>query len=67
MFTLGAFGDVDFFQMKGVVEEFLERIGMRVKPNTIQRQELHSFTQDVRQRLSMMEQRLAIWVNYIQM
>lgn len=32
MFTLGAFGDVDFFQMKGVVEEFLERIGMRVKP-----------------------------------
>ena len=26
MFTLGAFGEVDFFSMKGVVEEFLERI-----------------------------------------
>jgi len=30
MFTLGAFGD--FFSMKGVVEEFLERIGMKNKP-----------------------------------
>ena len=32
MFTLGSFGDGDFFTMKGVVEEFLERVGMRVKP-----------------------------------
>ena len=32
MFTLGAFGEVDFFSMKGVVEEFLERIGMKNKP-----------------------------------
>ena len=32
MFTLGAFGEVDFFTMKGVVEEFLERIGMKDKP-----------------------------------
>lgn len=31
-FTLGFFGDGDFFTMKGVVEEFLERIGMRNKP-----------------------------------
>ena len=30
MFTLGAYGDDDFFQMKGEVEEILERIGMRV-------------------------------------
>lgn len=32
MFTLGFYGDGDFFTMKGVVEEFLERVGMRVKP-----------------------------------
>ncbi|MDO5403368.1 MAG: phenylalanine--tRNA ligase subunit beta [Eubacteriales bacterium] len=31
-FVLGSFGEGDFFTMKGVVEEFLERIGMRVKP-----------------------------------
>lgn len=30
MFTLGAYGKgMDFFRMKGVVEEFLERVGMR--------------------------------------
>ena len=32
MFTLGFFGEGDFFTMKGVVEEFLGRVGMRVKP-----------------------------------
>ena len=31
-FTLGFYGDVDFFSMKGVVEEFLEKVGMRNKP-----------------------------------
>ncbi len=30
-FTLGFYGDGDFFTMKGVVEEFLESIGMRDK------------------------------------
>ena len=29
MFTLGMYGDGDFFTMKGVVEEFFEYIGMR--------------------------------------
>lgn len=28
-FTLGMYGDGDFFTMKGVVEEFLEKIGMK--------------------------------------
>ena len=28
-FTLGFYGDGDFFNMKGVVEEYLERVGMR--------------------------------------
>ena len=28
-FTLGMYGDGDFFTMKGVIEEFFERIGMR--------------------------------------
>ena len=30
-FTLGMYGDGDFFTMKGVVEEFLDRIGMHKK------------------------------------
>lgn len=30
-FTLGMYGDGDFFSMKGVVEEFFEKIGMRKK------------------------------------
>lgn len=30
-FTLGMYGDGDFFTMKGVVEEFLENIGMKKK------------------------------------
>lgn len=30
-FTLGMYGDGDFYTMKGVVEEFLERIGMTEK------------------------------------
>lgn len=32
-FTLGFYGDGDFFSMKGVVEEFFEYIGMREKIN----------------------------------
>lgn len=31
-FTLGMYGDGDFFNMKGVVEEFFDKIGMRKKP-----------------------------------
>lgn len=31
-FTLGSFGEGDFFTMKGVVEEFFERVGMKAKP-----------------------------------
>ena len=30
-FTLGMYGDGDFFTMKGVVEEFFEKIGMKEK------------------------------------
>jgi len=30
-FTLGMYGDGDFFTMKGVVEEFLDKIGMHLK------------------------------------
>lgn len=30
-FTLGFYGEGDFFTMKGVVEEFLERVGMKAK------------------------------------
>lgn len=31
-FTLGMYGDGDFFTMKGVVEEFFDAIGMKKKP-----------------------------------
>ena len=31
IFTLGMYGDGDFYSMKGVVEEFLDKIGMRSK------------------------------------
>ena len=31
-FTLGMYGEGDFFTMKGVVEEFLEKIGLNKKP-----------------------------------
>ncbi len=30
-FTLGAYGDIDFFDMKGVVEEFFDKIGLNKK------------------------------------
>ena len=32
-FVLGAYGDVDFFDMKGVVEEFFDKVGMDEKPH----------------------------------
>ncbi|MCI9369402.1 MAG: phenylalanine--tRNA ligase subunit beta [Lachnospiraceae bacterium] len=32
MFTLGMYGEGDFFDMKGVVEEFFEKVGMKKKP-----------------------------------
>lgn len=32
-FTLGMYGNADFFTMKGVVEEFFEKIGMKKKPH----------------------------------
>lgn len=32
-FTLGLYGDGDFFTMKGVIEEFFEKVGMHKKPH----------------------------------
>jgi len=32
-FILGAYGEVDFFDMKGVVEEFFDKAGMNKKPH----------------------------------
>lgn len=32
-FTLGMYGDGDFYTMKGVVEEFLYKVGMKQKPD----------------------------------
>lgn len=33
MFTLGMYGDGDFFDMKGVVEDFFEKVGMHKRPD----------------------------------
>ena len=50
-FTLGFYGDGDFFTMKGVVEEFLEKIGMSARPEHMMlKQERHFYIRDVRQR-----------------
>lgn len=42
-FSLGAYGDIDFFEMKGVAEEFLSRAGLkdRVKYNMSKRPYFH--------------------------
>ncbi|MBO5552393.1 MAG: phenylalanine--tRNA ligase subunit beta, partial [Lachnospiraceae bacterium] len=42
-FTLGAYGDIDFFELKGVVEEFIYKAGMkeRVKYSASGRPYLH--------------------------
>ncbi len=32
-FVLGAYGEVDFFDMKGVIEEFFDKTGMKKKPH----------------------------------
>ena len=42
-FTLGMYGDGDFFTMKGVVEEFLYKVGMRNKPEYAPNAELPFF------------------------
>lgn len=42
-FTLGMYGDGDFFTMKGVVEEFLYKVGMRCKPEYDPKTELPFF------------------------
>ncbi len=47
-FTLGMYGEGDFFSMKGVVEEFFDKIGLRGKRLTIQTQARHSCIRDVR-------------------
>ena len=42
-FTLGAYGDIDFFEMKGVIEEFIGKTGMdgRIKYEASKRPYLH--------------------------
>ncbi len=55
-FTLGMYGDGDFFSMKGVVEEFFEKVGLLKKKLTIRMPERHICIRDVRQISFMMEQ-----------
>ena len=47
-FTLGFYGDGDFFTMKGVVEEFLEQVGMKDRVHYDADAGNHSFIRDVR-------------------
>ena len=53
-FTLGMYGEGDFFTMKGVIEEFLYKAGMKLKPEYDPKPENHSYIRDVRQMLFMM-------------
>ena len=56
-FTLGMYGDGDFFSMKGVVEEFFEKVGLHERKKlTIRMPERHSCIRDVRQISFTMEQ-----------
>ena len=55
-FTLGMYGDGDFFTMKGVVEEFFEKIGMK--------EDLIS-SRDVRRILYIKEVKSVSWAKYI--
>ena len=48
MFTLGMYGKGDFFDMKGVCEEFFEKIGMKKKVTYDQTAENHSFIREDR-------------------
>ena len=43
MFTLGMYGAGDFFEMKGVAEEFFEKIGMKERPEYRQENDLPFF------------------------
>ena len=47
-FTLGMYGDGDFFTMKGVVEEFFEKAGMHKKPIMIPAQSIPTFIPEER-------------------
>ena len=42
------YGEGDFFTMKGVVEEFFDKVGLHKKEKYDRMQENHSFTRDVR-------------------
>ena len=64
-FTLGMYGDGDFFSMKGVVEEFFEKVGLHKKETYDQMQERTSFIRDVRQTSFTMERLSDTWVRFI--
>ncbi len=66
-FTLGAFGSVDFYSMKGVIEEFLEKIGMKKKPTYDAKAGIPFFIQDVRLMYITLIRRLVTSENFIRM
>ena len=56
-FTLGMYGDGDFYTMKGVIEEFLYKVGMHERNRSMTRMQADRISiRDVRQMLFMMEQ-----------
>ena len=65
-FTLGMYGDGDFFTMKGVVEEFLEKVGITCrKTYIIRRAENRSCIRVVRQTFTAVRHWLATSEKYI--
>ena len=64
MFTLGMYGDGDFFDMKGVVEEFLDKVGMDKKKDYDPKAG-KNFLHPGRQALIRYEGESVTWVRYI--
>ena len=64
-FTLGMYGEGDFFVMKGVVEEFFEKAGLHKRRLMIQRRASHSCIRADRPTSSTMGRYWVIWVNFI--
>lgn len=64
-FTLGMYGNGDFFDMKGVCEEFFEKVGMRDKVDYDPNSGKLTFIPEDRQIWFMMVRLWAIWERFI--
>ena len=66
-FTLGMYGEGDFFSMKGVVEEFFDKVGLTGKKTYDPMEIILTFIRDARQISIMTERGWDIWERYTRM